>query len=89
MSPESSRPSGAALFVDLWSKFKSNWRSFLAIHIAVNVLVFLVLAPISAALLRAAVSLSGDAALSDQDILFFVLSPAGFLASIVPGENRC
>ena len=83
MSPESSRPSGAALFVDLWSKFKSNWRSFLAIHIAVNVLVFLVLAPISAALLRTAVSLSGDAALSDQDILFFVLSPAGFLASIV------
>ena len=67
----------------LLDQLKANWRSFLAIHVAVSVLVFVLLAPLSALLLRFVVSLSGDPALSDQDILFHVLSPAGFVAFLV------
>jgi len=72
------RDSGALL-----EQLKANWRPFLAIHVAVSVLVFVLLAPLSALLLRFLVSLSGDAALSDQDILYHILSPAGFLAFLV------
>ena len=68
---------------DLVAQLGANWRPFLAIHLAVTLLVFVLLAPLATALLRMAVTLSGDAALSDQDILFFVLSPGGFVAFVV------
>lgn len=67
----------------LFDRFRTNWRSFFAIHLAVTVLVFVLLAPLATFLLRLVVSLSGDAALSDQDIVFFILSPAGFTAFVV------
>ena len=67
----------------LTRRFLANWPRFLAIHVAVSVLVFTILTPAATALLRMAVSLSGSAALSDQDILFFLLSPAGFVSLLV------
>jgi len=67
----------------LFGKFVSNWRQFLAIHVAVNVLVFVFLAPAATLLLSLAISLSGDAALSDQDIVYFILSPVGLLSFFV------
>jgi len=38
----------------LFGKFVSNWRQFLAIHVAVNVLVFVFLAPAATLLLSLA-----------------------------------
>lgn len=67
----------------LLGQLKANWRPFLAIHLAVTFVVLVLLAPLSALLLRLLVLLSGDPALSDQDILYFVLSPSGFLALLV------
>ena len=67
----------------LFGKFASNWRQFLAIHLAVNILIFVFLAPAAALLLRLVIMLSGDAALSDEDILFFILSPVGLVSFIV------
>ena len=67
----------------LFRKFVLNWRQFLAIHLAVNILIFVFLAPAVALLLRLVIMLSGDAALSDADILFFILSPAGLMSFIV------
>jgi glycerophosphoryl diester phosphodiesterase len=67
-------------------QFLANWTHFLAIHLVVSVLVFAVLTPAAGVLLRLAVSLSGSAALSDQDILFFVLSPAGLVSLLVLGS---
>ena len=67
----------------LFGRFASNWRQFLAIHLAVNVLIFVLLAPAATLLLRLAITLSGDAALSDQDILFFILSPVGLVSFTV------
>ena len=68
---------------ELLDQLKANWRPFLAIHVAVTALVVVVLLPLATALLRMALAISGDAALSDQDILFFILSPGGFIAFIV------
>jgi len=70
----------------LTRRFLANWTRFLAIHLAVSVLVFTILTPAATGLLRLAVSLSGSAALSDQDILFFVLSPYGFICALVLGS---
>jgi glycerophosphoryl diester phosphodiesterase len=63
--------------------FRANWRPFLAIHIVVTAVVVVVLGSLASVLLRLAVLLSGEPVLSDQDILFFILSPAGFIAFIV------
>lgn len=67
----------------LLSKFGAHWRLYLSIHVAVTALVVAVLSPLSALLLRLAVSMSGDPALSDQDILFHLLSPVGLIAFLV------
>jgi glycerophosphoryl diester phosphodiesterase len=67
----------------LTERFLAYWARFLAVHIAVTALVFTILTPAAAFLLRLAVSLSGEAALSDQDILFFFLTPAGFAGLIL------
>jgi len=72
--------------VALTRQFLENWARFLPIHIAVVLLEFTVLMPTATALLHLAVSLSGEAALSDQDILFFVLSPFGFVSLLVLGS---
>jgi len=71
---------------DIGRQFLANWTRFLSIHLVVSVLVFTVLTPAAGVLLRLAVSLSGSAALSDQDILFFILSPAGFVSLLVLGS---
>ena len=72
--------------LELLRQFLAHWRPFLAIHLSVMLLTGSVLLPVTAALLRLAVALSGEPALSDQDILFFVLSPGGFLAFVLLGS---
>lgn len=71
---------------ELTRRFLANWTRFLAIHLAVSALVFAILTPAAGLLLRLAVSLSGSAALSDQDILFFILSPVGFVSLLALGS---
>ncbi len=70
----------------LIQRFKVNWKNFLAIHIAVSALVFALLTPLAGLLLQLAIDLSGSAALSDQDILFFALSPFGFVSALILGS---
>ncbi|MEJ2402612.1 MAG: glycerophosphodiester phosphodiesterase family protein, partial [Xanthomonadales bacterium] len=67
----------------LLRQFAARWKTYLALHLAVALLIFLVLAPLGSLLLRLAVMLSGDTALSDQDIAWFILSPAGFVVFVV------
>ena len=70
---------------ELTRRFGANWTRFLAIHAAVSILVFVVLTPLASLLLRLSVGLSGSAALSDEDILFFALTPAGSVSLLVLG----
>ena len=65
--------------------FRLNWRLFLSIHIIVNVLSILVLTPLLSVLLGWLVLASGHTVLTDEDILFFVLSPAGMLVLLTAG----
>jgi len=67
-------------------QFRKNWRQFLAIHVGVNALVFIILGPLAGLLLHLAVTLSGEAALSDQDILFFLLRPEGLASLLLTGS---
>jgi glycerophosphoryl diester phosphodiesterase len=57
--------------------FRSQWRQFLAIHLAASGLSLLVLTPLYTTLLGWLILASGDVALTDEDILYFVLSPTG------------
>ncbi len=50
-----------------------------------KILAFVVLTPLLGILFRILISLSGDAVLSDTDILFFFLRPAGWACLIVAG----
>ncbi len=63
----------------IWVLFRKHWKQFLAIHLAANLLVFAVLGPLLSLVVGWVVLASGDAALTDQDILFYFLSPRGFL----------
>lgn len=60
-------------------EFAENWQPFLVIHVVVNFLMLLLLVPGAALLLRLAVWFSGDVVLSDQDILFYFISPVGLI----------
>lgn len=66
------------------SEFRTgNWQSLLAIYIAFSLVSALVLTPLITVALQAAISFSGQSALSDTEIATFLLSPAGAIAGIV------
>ncbi len=58
-------------------------RVFVPIYIAVRLMLVALIAPGVAMAVNLAVSLSDQTALTDQDIAMFLLSPAGFIATIV------
>ena len=59
---------------------RASWRQLLDTHILGTVIAYLLLMPLASLALNLAVSVSGDTALSDQDILLFALRPVGLLA---------
>jgi glycerophosphoryl diester phosphodiesterase len=61
------------------STIRQHWRIFLGIHVAANLLSLAVLMPLSTLLTGLLIPASGDAALTDEDILLFALSPLGLL----------
>lgn len=65
--------------------FEISWalrRPFLLSHLMFNILMTAFLAPMMAIVLRVALALSGQPALSDMDIAAFFLTPVGFLAML-------
>jgi len=67
--------------VRVFSAYGLSWRNratFIPIFLAVRLLAFALIAPLIAGSVQIAVSLSGQAALTDQDIAGFILSPMGF-----------
>ena len=65
--------------------FRLNWKLFLGIHVAVNVLSFVVLTPLITLVLGWLILASGHKALTDEDILFFILSPTGLIVALLAG----
>ena len=72
--------------MQLLGRFLAGWKSFLLIHITLNLIIFIVLAPLAGLLLNFAVSFSGDAALTDQDIVFFFMHPFAMVALLILGS---
>ena len=69
----------------MWGDIRANWRNALACHILATIIAYILLTPLASLLLNIAVSRSGDAALSDQEILFFFLKPFGLGCLVVLG----
>ncbi len=65
--------------------FRLNWKLFLGIHIGVNVFSLAVLTPLVSLLIGWLILASGHTALTDEDILFFVLSPVGMIVMLLAG----
>lgn len=70
----------------LRASFLQAWalrRPLLLSRLIFSLLVLAVMAPLAALTVRAAVALSGQPALSDFDIVMYLLSPVGFVAGLV------
>jgi glycerophosphoryl diester phosphodiesterase len=65
--------------------FRTNWKPFLGIHIAVNILSLVVLTPLITLIMGWLILASGHKALTDEDILFFILSPTGLTVTLLAG----
>jgi glycerophosphoryl diester phosphodiesterase len=65
--------------------FRRTWvlrRRFLGAHIALTLLAAAIISPTVAVFLRAAIGLSGEPALADQDIARFLVSPVGLVCLV-------
>jgi glycerophosphoryl diester phosphodiesterase len=65
--------------------FRINWKPFLGIHITVNILSLVVLTPLITLIMGWLILASGHKALTDEDILFFILSPTGLTVTLLAG----
>jgi glycerophosphoryl diester phosphodiesterase len=63
----------------------ASWKTLVLTDIAFKVVTFTLLAPLVTLLFRSLLALSGSAVLSDQDILFFFLGPAGWVCLLLVG----
>lgn len=77
--------SARTIFAQARRDFVRAWRPLAATAILFKVAAFVVLAPLSGLLLRLLVTTSGSAALADQQILFFLLTPLGLAGLLAFG----
>ncbi len=63
--------------------FTRDWRTFAGVEVLVAAVTFIVITPMSGALLRMLVSLSGSSAVTDADIAFFFLVTKSGLAALL------
>ncbi len=62
-----------------------HWRPLLVVHLLFTLLGLALLAPLFGATLQGLLTLSGNAAVADQDIALLLLSPLGLLSAIFLG----
>ena len=64
------------------SRLGRTWRAVLKIHITCTLLAAVILVPLAGIIGRLLLALSGRTVATDQDILYFFLSPVGLLALV-------
>ena len=69
----------------VFSDFWRTWPRLVATDLTYKAAAFVILTPLTAVVLQLLLRLSGEAALSDQDILYFALRPLGWVTLIVVG----
>jgi len=67
------------------SLFRGCWRTLALTDVAAKAIAFVLLTPLLAILFRAVLAMSGRTVLADQDILLFLLEPAGLLIAVLFG----
>ena len=73
------------LLVDAVRDFARSWPRLLATDLVYKTIAFVVLTPLVGAILQLFLSARDSSVLTDQDILFFVLSPVGLAALVAVG----
>ena len=73
------------MLVDTWSDIRCRWRPLVFVNLVYKSLAFIVLMPLLSWLLRGLLATSGRPVLADEDVLFFLLGPAGWVSLIVVG----
>ena len=76
------KPAVAQILPAVLGRLRATWQPLLAIHLVYAALGVVLLAPLTGILLRLLIGFSGQPALADQDILYFLLTPLG-LASMI------
>lgn len=66
----------------LLKQIRSNWLTLLQVHLVFTLLGFVLLTPLFGLLLKGLLALSGNTAVTDQDIAFLLLSPLGMASAI-------
>jgi len=69
----------------VFSDFSRTWQRLVATDLLYKAATFVILTPLTAGVLQLMLRLSGQTALSDQDILFFALKPVGWVTLIGVG----
>jgi glycerophosphoryl diester phosphodiesterase len=72
-------------FQDVLGSYRASLRflgPFTLIHLSVRLLAAAVIVPVSGVVLTAALAASGQSAVTDQDIVGFLLTPAGFAGAL-------
>ncbi len=64
-------------------QLRTQWRSYLVVHLLFSLLGVALLTPLSGLLLQGLLALSGSAAVADQDIAWLLLSPLGMLGAVL------
>lgn len=67
----------------IFRALRASWQPLLLIHFAFTALGVMIFAPLLGLTGRLMLKLSGQAALADQDIAYFLLSPLGLIALVV------
>jgi glycerophosphoryl diester phosphodiesterase len=70
---------------DTLRDFRCCWKQLLVTDLVYKVLAFILLTPILGVLFRGLIALSGNAILTDLDILLFFLGPAGWACLVAVG----
>ncbi len=73
------------LYLDAFGLFRQRFSVLIACEVLFKLLSLVLLAPLTAAALALMVTLSGSAAISNQDIIDFLLSPLGVLVLAATG----
>jgi len=73
---------GEMNFSMLISHLRNNWRPVVGTHLLFTLLGITLLTPLFGAALQLLVSLSGSAAVADQDIALLLISPLGMLSGV-------
>ena len=80
-----SDPGTRSLLTTSLGVFRSSWKPLILTSIAFRLIAFIALTPLVTLLFRGLLAVSGNAVVSDQDILHFFLGPAGWCCLILVG----